>query len=92
MFNEVAEEAKTVNYFIFSHVVELLQNSSEIGLGTRFDSRGCEVLKDFHKLTGQLHHLRSHCCHFCKIFFDSLDVLFIKLIVFLRLAQYYLGG
>lgn len=85
MLNEVTEEAETVNHFIFSDVIVILEDVGKVGLGASFDGRFGLILKDLNKLSRQLHDLGCHRGHFSQIFLDSLNIFFVELVVLLRL-------
>lgn len=92
MLNKVAEEAKSVDDFVFSVVVEVLQDVREIWLGALLDSLLSGSLEDLDELAGKFHDLRHDGAHFGHVLLNFIDILVIEVVVLLGLADNHLGG
>lgn len=88
MLNEITEEAKSINYLVFSHTAIVLQNSREICKGARLNGLLSTRLEYLNKLAGEFHNLGCHGGHSRQIFFDTFYILFIHFEVLFALSKY----
>lgn len=91
ILNVITEETESSRDLFFGVVVELLENSGEVGLSTCPNSGLCLVFEDLDELAGEFHDLVSDRCHLCHVFLDAFNVLLVHVVVLLSLAQNYLS-